>query len=164
MVRIKRQYAIKSTTCQFHARRLKVERSAKESVFSLQTRNDTAKERKKRKVKTWTEWAQRRNTLDCVHYRPGVLALRDIRHLQITTELHLPRMAFQRLVRQITQRLRPDMKYQTSALSALQEATEAYLVNLFEDALLCAIHGRRVTLMPRDLALTRRIRREYFRA
>ena len=50
------------------------------------------------------------------------------------------------------------MRFQTAALMALQEAAEAYLVTLFEDSLLCTIHAKRVTLMPRDMALARRIR------
>ena len=53
-----------------------------------------------------------------------------------------------------------DMRFQSAAIMALQEAAEAYLVTLFEDTLLCAIHAKRVTVMPKDMQLARRIRGE----
>jgi histone H3 len=52
------------------------------------------------------------------------------------------------------------VRFQSVALLALQEATEAYLVGLFEDTNLCAIHAKRVTIMPKDIQLARRIRGE----
>ena len=68
---------------------------------------------------------------------------------------------FQRLVREITQSLTPiEFRFEGRALVALQHAAEAYLVNLFEDVNLCALHAKRVTIMPRDIALARRIRGE----
>lgn len=70
------------------------------------------------------------------------------------------KLPFQRLVREIALQIRPDFRFQTQALLALQEAAEAYLVALFEDSNLCAIHAKRVTIMPRDMALARRIRGE----
>ena len=65
-------------------------------------------------------------------------------------------------MREITQDLKPllDIRFQVSAISCLQEACEDYVVHLFEDANLCAIHAKRVTIMPKDLALARRIRGE----
>jgi len=71
-------------------------------------------------------------------------------------------MPFQRLVREIAQDICPDvnLRFQTAAVAALQEASEAYLVGLFEDMNLCAIHAKRVTVMPKDMALARRIRGE----
>jgi histone H3 len=63
-------------------------------------------------------------------------------------------------VREITQAHKGDLRFQSSALGASQEASEAYLVGLFEDTNLCAIHAKRVTIMPKDIQLTRRIRRE----
>eukprot|EP00045_Choanoeca_perplexa_P004491 m.38607 g.38607 ORF g.38607 m.38607 type:complete len:139 (-) comp12601_c0_seq1:1103-1519(-) len=93
-------------------------------------------------------------------FRPGTVALREIRHFQKTTELLMRKLPFQRLVREICQAFTLDMRFQPAALAALQESTEAYLVGLFEDANLCAIHARRVTIMPRDLRLARRLRGE----
>lgn len=93
-------------------------------------------------------------------YRPGSLALKEIRRYQRSTELLIKRSAFQRLVFNITRELNNDMKFQLAALDALQEAAEAYLVGLFEDTNLCAIHAKRVTIMPKDIQLARRIRGE----
>jgi histone H3/H4 len=53
-----------------------------------------------------------------------------------------------------------DLRFQSSAVMALQEAAEAYLVSLFEDTNLAAIHAKRVTIQPKDLALARRLRGE----
>ena len=93
-------------------------------------------------------------------YRPGTVALRQIRKYQKSTELLIHKAPFQRLVREITQVHKADLRFQSSALGASQEASEAYLVGLFEDSNLCAIHAKRVTIMPKDIQLTRRIRRE----
>jgi histone H3 len=93
-------------------------------------------------------------------YRPGTLALIEIRRYQKSTELLIKRAPFQRLVREIAQDYKTDLKFQVAALGALQEAAEAYLVDLFEDANLCAIHAKRVTIMPKDIQLARRIRGE----
>ena len=84
-------------------------------------------------------------------YRPGTVALR---------ELLIRKLPFQRLVREIAQDFKSDMRFQSSAIMALQEASEAYLVGLFEDTNLCAIHAKRVTIFPKDIALARRIRGE----
>ncbi|EMD40755.1 hypothetical protein CERSUDRAFT_45118 [Gelatoporia subvermispora B] len=99
-------------------------------------------------------------------FRPGTVALREIRKYQKSTDLLIRKLPFSRVVREITMELleeRPayseaGMRWQASAILALQEATEAYLVHLFEDANLCAIHAKRVTLMQRDIQLARRIR------
>ena len=91
-------------------------------------------------------------------YRPGVLALKEIRRYQKSTELLLRTLPFQRLVREITQQFKRDFRYQASALQCLQEATEAYIIGLFEDTNLCAIHAKRVTIMPKDVQLALRIR------
>ena len=69
-------------------------------------------------------------------------------------------MPFQRLVREVAQEYTSDLRFQSSAVLALQEATESYLVALFEDTNLCAIHAKRVTIMPKDMQLARRIRGE----
>ncbi|ETO23667.1 histone H3 [Reticulomyxa filosa] len=70
------------------------------------------------------------------------------------------KLPFQRFVRDIAQEYKQDLRFQSSAIMALQEATEAYLVSLFEDTNLCAIHAKRVTIMPKDIHLARRIRGE----
>ena len=93
-------------------------------------------------------------------YRPGTVALREIRRYQRSTELLIRKVPFQRLVREIAQEFKTDLRFQSSAVVALQEASEAYLVGLFEDTNLCAIHAKRVTIMPKDIQLARRIRGE----
>jgi len=93
-------------------------------------------------------------------YRPGTVALRQIRKYQKTTDLLLRKAPFQRLVREIAMDFKSDLRYQSSAILALQEASEDYLVRLFEDTNLCTIHSKRVTIMPKDIQLARRIRGE----
>ena len=94
-------------------------------------------------------------------YRAGTAALQDIRHFQKTTALLIRKLPFQRLVREIAQDFKTDLRFQSAAILCLQEAAEAYLVRLFDDANLCAIHARRVTIMPKDILLARRIRGEH---
>ncbi|KAI1239062.1 hypothetical protein IHE44_0012170 [Lamprotornis superbus] len=84
----------------------------------------------------------------------------EIRRYQKSTELLIRKLPFQRLVREIAQDFKTDLRFQSSAVMALQEASEAYLVGLFEDTNLCAIHAKRVTIMPKDIQLARRIRGE----
>ena len=91
-------------------------------------------------------------------YRPGTVALREIRKYQKSTDLLLRKLPFQRLVREIAHDHKKDLHFQSLALLALQEAAEAYMVGVFEDTNLCAIHAKRVTIKPRDMALARRIR------
>ncbi|XP_041463853.1 uncharacterized protein LOC121414866 [Lytechinus variegatus] len=86
-------------------------------------------------------------------YRPGTVALREIRRYQKSTELLIRKLPFQRLVREIAQDFKTELRFQSSAVMALQEASEAYLVGLFEDTNLCAIHAKRVTIMPKDIQL-----------
>ena len=93
-------------------------------------------------------------------YRPGTVALREIRKYQKSTDLLIRKLPFQRLVREITQDFNNTVRWQSSAVLAIQEAAEAYLVGLFEDTNMCAIHAKRVTIMPKDMALARRIRGE----
>jgi histone H3 len=93
-------------------------------------------------------------------YRAGTVALREIRMYQKSPELLVRKMPFQRLVREIAQDYKTDLRFQSSAVMALQEATESYLVGLFEDTNICAIHAKRVTIMPKDIQLARRIRGE----
>jgi histone H3 len=91
-------------------------------------------------------------------YKPGTVALREIRRYQKSTEVLIRRLPFQRLVREIAQDVRTDLRFQATALMALQEAAEAHLVGLFESTNLCAIHASRQTIMPKDMQLARRIR------
>ena len=65
-------------------------------------------------------------------FRPGTVALREIRRFQKSTELLIRRLPFQRLVREIAQEFKADLRFQSSAVQAIQEAAEAYLVGLFE--------------------------------
>ncbi len=95
-------------------------------------------------------------------YRPGTVALREIRKFQKSTDLLIRKLPFQRLVREIATEYKSDLRFQSQAVLALQEAAEAYLVGLFEDTNLCAIHAKRVTIMPKDIQLARRIRGEKF--
>ena len=91
---------------------------------------------------------------------PGAVALSEIKFLQRTTELLLRKAPFQHLIKDIAQAEKTDIRFQSAAISALQEAAEAYLVGLFEDTNLCAIHAKRVTIMTKDMQLARRIRGE----
>jgi histone H3 len=93
-------------------------------------------------------------------FRPGTVALREIRRFQKSTEFLIRKLPFQRLVREVAQEFKTDLRFQASAITALQEASEAYLAGLFEDTNLCAIHAKRVTIMPKDMSLARRIRGE----
>merc|ERR1712080_594022 len=93
-------------------------------------------------------------------FRPGTVAIREIRKYQRSTDLLIRKLPFQRLVRDLAHEKSAVVRFQSSALMALQESVEAYLVGLFEDTNLCAIHARRVTIMVRDIKLARRIRGE----
>ena len=94
-------------------------------------------------------------------YRPGTVALQEIWCYQKLTELLIRKLLFQRLVREIAQDLgKMSIHFHSGAIIALQEALEAYLVGLLEDSNLCAIHAKRVTIMPKDIQLARRIRGE----
>ena len=93
-------------------------------------------------------------------YRPGCLALQEIHHYQKCTNLLIRKLPFQRLIRELAQKFKVDVRFRSSALMALQEAGKAYLVRLFEDTNLCAIHTKRVMIMPKDIQLVRRIRGE----
>ena len=95
-----------------------------------------------------------------MRYRPGTVALREIRCYQKSTELLIRKLPFNRLVREIAQDFKTDLRFQAQAILALQEAAEAYLVGLFKDTNLCGIHAKRVTIIPKDIQLAGRIRGE----
>ena len=91
-------------------------------------------------------------------YRPGTVALREIRRYQQSTDLLIRKAPFKRLVIEIAHYFQSDLRFQSTAILALQEASEAYLIGLFADAYECTLHAKRVTLMPKDFHLARRIR------
>ena len=99
-------------------------------------------------------------------YRPGTVALREIRKYQKSTDLLICKAPFHRLVREIygdvasTSHVPSDYRWQGSSILALQEASEAYHVGLFEDTNLCALHSKRKTIQPKDIQLAQRIRGE----
>ena len=93
-------------------------------------------------------------------FRPGTVALREIRRYQKSTNLLIRKLPFQRLVKEVAQDFKVDLRFQSHAIMALQEAAEAYVTSLFEDTNLCAIHAKRVTIMPKDMKLALRIRGE----
>ncbi|XP_062224476.1 histone H3.3-like [Phragmites australis] len=84
----------------------------------------------------------------------------EILKYQKSTELLIWKLPLQGIVREIAQDFKTDLRFQSHAVLALQEAAEAYLVGLFEDTNLCAIHAKRVTIMPKGIQLARRIRGE----
>merc|ERR1712179_218506 len=92
-------------------------------------------------------------------YRPGVVALKQIRYYQASTKLLIRRLPFVRMVRQITMGIKSDARFQSSALDALRESTENYIVDIYHDANLCAIHCNRVTVMKKDIMLVRKLRK-----
>ena len=93
-------------------------------------------------------------------YRPGTVALREIRRYQKSTKLLIRRLPFQRLVQEIAQDFKGRLNFASGAILALQEVAEAYLIGLFEDTNLCAIHAKCITIMPKDIQLARHIRGE----
>lgn len=94
-------------------------------------------------------------------YKPGTVALREIKRYQKSTALLLPRAPFQRIVKSICMEIDNTLRCSSQGLLALQEATEAYMVGIFEDASLCCVHAKRMTLRKQDLELARRIRGEH---
>ena len=92
-------------------------------------------------------------------FRPGTVALRQIRKYQKSTDLLIRKLPFQRLVKEIVHKAFPnlDLRFQSTALLTLQEAAESFLVNMFNDVNLIAIHGNRVTIYPKDIKLWKRL-------
>ena len=91
-------------------------------------------------------------------FRPGTVALREIRKYQRSTDPLIPRAPFNRLVKEIVNDHQKDLRITTSCVDALREATEAYIITVLEDANLCCIHAKRITVMPKDIILARRLR------
>ena len=95
-------------------------------------------------------------------YRPGTVALRQIRKYQKSTDLLIRKLPFQRLVREVTQQIDDTLRFQSTAILALQEASESFLVTMFKDVNVCAIHAGRVTIQPKDIKLWNRMIRGNF--
>lgn len=93
-------------------------------------------------------------------WKAGTVALREIRRYQRSTDLLIRKLPFQRLVREIAQDFKNELRFQQAAIDALQEASEDYLVHLFEDTNICCLHRKQVTITPADMQLARRIRKE----
>ena len=156
--------------------RLKPKKPSAQSVKEAQAelkrilaekREEQRKKAAARMAKKGSQKAPKGGVKKRYRYRPGTVALKQIRQYQKSTELLIRKLPFQRLVREIASNseviklpLCGKVRFQSAAIMALQEATEAYLVGLFEDSNLCAIHARRVTIMPKDIQLARRIRGE----
>ena len=156
--------------------RLKPKKPSAQSVKEAQAelkrilaekREEKRKKAAARMVKKGGQQAPKGGVKKRYRYRPGTVALKQIRQYQKSTELLIRKLPFQRLVREIASDsevikspLCGKVRFQSAAIMALQEATEAYLIGLFEDSNLCAIHARQVTIMPKDIQLARRIRGE----
>ena len=127
--------------------------AAKKNMKGLQKPSKGASQGVKKSATQDGEHAKRRT-------RPGVKALREIKRYQKGTDTLVPRAPLQRLVKDITHKYKPEARYSLSAIEAVHQCIEAYMVGLFEDTGLCAIHARRKTIMTRDMRLARRIRGE----
>ena len=161
-----------STSRSSKSRRKPSARSVKEAQEELKRvlakkREEERKKAAARLAKKGGQKASKGGVKKRYRYRPGTVALKQIRQYQKSTEILIRKLPFQRLVREIAgdsdvirSPLCGKVRFQSAAIMALQEASEAYLVGLFEDSNLCAIHAKRVTIMLKDIQLARRIRGE----
>ena len=134
--------------------------SSKAPCKQLQPKVSKTKGKAKGGVKTLPPNQQPTKKKPC-RYGPGTVALREIRWYQKSTELLIRKLPFQRLVRELAQDLsKMNIRFQSGVIMALQEASEAHLVGLLEDANLCAVHAKRVTIMTKDIQLAQRIQGE----
>ena len=97
-----------------------------------------------------------------LRWRPGTVALREIRKYQKSTELLIRKLPFQRLLREIAQQIKHDLRFQSTTILALQEAAESFLVTMFEDVNVCCLHSGRVTIQIKDIWLWNRMIRGNF--
>ena len=112
----------------------------------------------------WKEFLKAGHVKKPRKYQPGTVALQEIRQFQKSTELLIRKLPFSWLVHEVAQEVgKTDMHFQGSTIICLQEAAEAFLVSLMEDANLCAIHAKRVTIMPKDIQLARHIQGEHLK-
>jgi histone H3 len=113
-------------------------------------------------------YGKKKKTTHHHRYHPGTKALREIRHYQSTTENMIPKEPFRRLVKEVATELKlkgaisTDVRFESTAIAALQEGAEAFLTGLFDDTNLCALHANRQTIMTKDMELARRLRGERF--
>lgn len=90
-------------------------------------------------------------------YHPGTVALREIRRFQKSTDDLIPKAAIDRLIREIAQDYKTDLRFEPNMILALQSAAEAYVVDLFEKANTVAVTSGRVGIKVKDLKLARYI-------
>ena len=121
------------------------------SVASIKTQKDIIKS------KTSTGALKRPHK-----YRPGMKVLMEICRYQKSTELLIRKLPFQRLIREVTQDFKVNLRFQSSAIMALQQVAEAFLVGLFKDTNLCAIHAKQATIIPKDIQLAQCIHGDHF--
>ncbi|KAJ0983282.1 hypothetical protein J5N97_011537 [Dioscorea zingiberensis] len=93
-------------------------------------------------------------------FRPGRVVLREIKKYKKRTKLLIQKLPLKRLVYEIAQDFKTDLRFQSFTVATLQESSKAYLVGLFKDTNLCTIHAKRGTIMPKDIQLAHRIRGE----
>ena len=122
-----------------------------------QTNSKTVASKAPRKTLPEGDQQQQQKTRKPHRFRPGTVALRQIRKYQKSTDLLLRKLPFQRLIREVAADYKVDLRFQASAIEAIQEATENFLVRLYEDGNLLALHASRVTVQPEDLRLAKRL-------
>lgn len=153
MARLKQYTARKSSGGSFPPSQVLAAKRGKQMVESKK-KSQTAK-------KSSVQQVHSGKVIQKKKYKRGTLALREIRRLQKSTELLIPKASFSRIIRSVADFLgKREFKWQSAALGALQEALEYYVVRLLEDSNVCAIHAKRVTIMNRDLNLALRIRKD----
>ena len=118
------------------AKRMKVEKKGRRGEAKLD------KEREEKTKKT----------------RQGLKALKEIKKYQSSTEMLIRRLSFQRVVKEIVQKIQEDLRLWSTAILVLQEVGDMVLLGLLEQSNLCMLHARRVTIMPKDVQLARHIR------
>ena len=146
------------TVKQRAARANKAAKSAKAlTVKNRQTTNSGKAPRQQLKAKPARKQGGGQGLKPKPHQNYAMLALRETRRFQRSVDLLIPLLPFQRLVHEIAQDFKPNLRFQSSAILALQEAAEAFLVGIFESANLCCIHRGRIMISPKDFHLVRRI-------
>lgn len=154
-----------SNTSTRSPRDMELTRGANRSTRSSAGTNRTANQFRKAAQKQPQQATTRRKQTKPRRHKNGVQALKEIRKLQGSTHTLIPKLPFSRVVREVMMNRagysNQDMRITREALMALQEASEMYLVNFFEDSLRLCIHAKRVTLMPRDMQLIALLRNNW---
>ena len=135
-------------------------RGTGKSARTLKPRKILTEAGKQVRQKTKAEIERAKELCRLNRNKQSLHALKEIQKHQKSTELLVPKLSFQCLIREVTQDFKTDLRFQSQAILAIQEAAETYLVNPYEHAMLCVIHGKRTTLMPKDIHLVRRIHGE----